>query len=340
MPAGGFADVRTVQSRAAPDNSAPAQSAVEQHATIRTDPMQSLDDLHTFYVVVESRGFTAAARRLELTTSAISRSVRRLEAQVGGALLVRSTRSVALTDLGREVYAQGAQVALAAREVAAIAAGHTGRPQGVLRVSAPIAFGMTWLTPRLHGFNDEWPEVQLELNLSDELVNLHSDRCDVALRISRRIADGLVARPLLPFDFWLVASVDYLADHGTPEHPQELFDHPVMCLGQAGYGIELALERRGEVVSGLAGGRFRANNSIALVQAALARAGIALVPSFVAAEPVRAGFLRRLLADWRLQPPYASSAVQLVYAPTRHVPPKTRAFIDYLVGLADAPAAS
>lgn len=293
--------------------------------------MQSLDDLHTFYVVVESRGFTAAARRLAVTTSAVSRSVRRLESQVGGALLVRSTRSVALTDLGREVYAQGAQVALAAREVEAIAAGHTGKPRGVLRVSAPTAFGLTWLTPRLHGFSDECPEVQVELNLTDDVVNLHSERCDIALRISRRIAEGLVARPLLQFDFWLVGAVDYLADHGSPDHPQELFAHPVMCLGQAGYGIELRLERRGEAFSGLAGGRFRANNSVALVQAALAGEGIALVPSFVAAEPVRTGALRRLLEDWQLLPPYAPSSVSLVYAPTRHVPPKTRAFIDYLL---------
>lgn len=296
--------------------------------------MQSLDDLHTFFVVVESRGFTAAARRLAVTTSAVSRCVRRLESQVGGALLIRSTRSIALTDLGREVYAQGAQVALAAREVEAIAAGHTGKPQGVLRVSAPIAFGLTWLTPRLHGFSSEWPEVQVELTLTDQLVNLHSERCDVALRISPRIAEGLVARPLFQFEFWLVGTPDYLADHGTAEHPHELFDHPIMCLGQAGYGIELRLEKDGESISGLAGGRVRANNSVVLVQSALAGEGIALVPSFVAAEPVRAGGLVRLLPDWHLLPPYAPGTVNLVYAPTRHVAPKTRAFIDYLVRVA------
>jgi DNA-binding transcriptional LysR family regulator len=293
--------------------------------------MESLDDLHTFFVVVESCGFTAAARRLRVTPSAVSRSVRRLEARVGGALLVRSTRALALTDLGREVHAQSAQVAMAAREIDAIAAGHAGRPQGVLRVNAPVAFGMSWLTPRLGTFESRWPELEVELTLTDELVNLATARCDVALRIARRLPDGVVARPILKFDFVIVAGESYLAARGEPEDPDALLAHNVMCLGQAGYGVEVRLRRGHETRGGFVRGQFRANNSIPLVQAALAGLGIAIVPAFVAEEPLRSGRLRRLLPEWALLEPYGPATVHAVYLPTRHLPLKTRAFIDHLV---------
>lgn len=294
--------------------------------------MDSLDDLYVYAVVVEARGFSAAARRLGVSTSAVSRTVRRLETRLGGELLSRSTRALALTDFGREVYEQCARIGEIARELDAIADGHRNAPQGVLRVSAPVSFGQSWLAPRLSGFCAQWPQVIVDLTLTDTVVDLMSSRCDLALRISRRIADGLVARTLLDFEFVLVASAAYLERAGTPRHPAELQSHSMLVLGQAGYGHQVTLRRGSDEVSLQSGGGLRANNSIVLLQAALVGQGIAVVPSWVAASALAEGRLARVLEDWRLRSPYEDGRVQLVYLPTRHVAPKIRAFVDYLTG--------
>lgn len=294
--------------------------------------MDSLDDLYVYAVVVETLGFSAAARRLGVSTSAVSRTVRRLETRLGGELLSRSTRALALTDFGREVYEQCARIGEIARELDAIADGHRSAPQGMLRVSAPVSFGQSWLAPRLPGFCARWPDVIVDLTLTDAIVDLMSSRCDLALRISRRIADGLVARTLLEFQFVLVATAAYLERAGTPRHPAELQSHSMLVLGQAGYGHQLALRRGPDEVTLQCRGGLRANNSAVLLQAALLGQGIALVPGWLAASALSEGRLVRLLDDWRLGPPYEDSRVHIVYLPTRHVPPKVRAFVDYLAG--------
>lgn len=294
--------------------------------------MDSLDDLYVYAVVVEALGFSAAARRLGISTSAVSRTVRRLETRLGGELLSRSTRALALTDFGREVYEQCARIGEIARELDAIADGHRNAPQGVLRVSAPVSFGQSWLAPRLPGFCAQWPEVIVDLTLTDTLVDLMSSRCDLALRVSRRIADGLVARTLVDFEFVLVASPGYLGRAGTPRHPAELQTHSMLVLGQAGYGHQLTLHRGGDEVSLQSGGGLRANNSVVLLQAALLGQGIAVVPGWVTASALEEHRVVRVLEDWRLGAPYEDGRVQLVYLPTRHVPPKVRAFVDYLTG--------
>jgi DNA-binding transcriptional LysR family regulator len=291
----------------------------------------SLDDLYVYAAVVDSLGFTAAARRLGLSTSAVSRTVRRLETRLGGPLLLRSTRALALTDLGRDVYEQCARIGEIARELDAISAGHARRPQGILRVSAPVSFGLTWLAPRLAAFGARWPEVTVDVTLTDSLVDLVTANCDVALRISRRIPEGLVARRLLEFRFVLVAAPDYLRLAGTPSRPEELQGHAMLCLAQSRYGHQLTFRRASEEVSLQARGSLRANNSGVLLQGAIDGCGIAIVPEWMAAGPLASGRVARVLADWKVGVPYEESSVQLVYLRTHRVPPKIRAFVDFLV---------
>lgn len=293
--------------------------------------MESLDDLYVFAVVVDSLGFSAAARRLGVTPSAVSRAVARLETRMGGALLSRSTRTLALTEFGRGVYEQCARIGEVARELEVLAEGHRGRPQGNLRVSAPVSFGLAWLVPRLCAFRERWPEVTVDLALTDQLASLRDGGCDVAVRISRRVAEGLVARKLLAFDFLLVASRDYLARAGTPARPEDLQSHPVLCLGQTGYGQQLTLYRGKSVVKFEARGGLRTSVSVALVRVTIEGAGIGVVPRWAAADALTAGQLVQVLPGWRLAGPYEDDVVRVVYAPTRHLAPKTRAFIDHLV---------
>jgi DNA-binding transcriptional LysR family regulator len=212
--------------------------------------MDMLNEMAVFVRVVDSAGFSAAARHIGLTTSAVSRHVTRLEAQLGGRLLHRTTRSVRLTELGEQVYAGCARMLSAAHDVQTMAGSYSARPNGLVRVTAPVVFGQVWLAPRLPGFLALYPEVTVQLSLVDRNVDLVDDGVDLAIRIARELSPGLAARSLCPMRYVLVASPAYLARHGHPAHPLELpvgtvvlptVDHPVLVL------VELGAEQDGTV---------------------------------------------------------------------------------------------
>ena len=204
--------------------------------------MELLDEMVVFARVVDSGGFTAAARALGLTNSAVSRSVARLESQLGARLLNRTTRSISLTELGAEVYPGCVRLAQTAREVQALAGRYALVPQGRVRVSAPTVFGEVWLAPRLAGFLARWPQVQVDLTLIDRLVDLVDEGQDLALRITRpgAVAQGLVARVLGDMRYVMVATPAYLRRHGTPAEPSQLAGHA--CIGLDFQPLEDRLE--------------------------------------------------------------------------------------------------
>ena len=300
--------------------------------------MELLDEMVVFARVVDSGGFTAAARALGLTSSAVSRSVARLEAQLGARLLNRTTRSVSLTELGAEVYPGCACVAQTAREVQALAGRYALMPQGRVRVSAPTVFGETWLAPRLPAFLARWPRVQVDLTLVDRLVDLADEGYDLALRITRpgAVAPGLVARPLGEVRYLMVAAPAYLRRHGLPADPARLADHPCICLGFPPFEDRLEFDTGG----GPAGDRLqvqvrgplRVNNSSAILATVEAGLGIGIVPDFAAAAGLRARRLKTVLPRWPLAGAYAPRVLHAVYMPTRHLPPKVRVLIDHLAG--------
>ncbi len=215
--------------------------------------MEMLKEMAIFAQVVDSGGFSAAGRQLELTTSAVSRHVSRLEAHMGGRLLQRTTRSLSLTELGQQVYAACSRMVSTAREVHALAGSYSARPNGVIRVSAPIVLGQVWLAPKLPGFLARYPEVNVELQLVDRKIDLIEEGVDLAIRIATELAPGLVARPLGPVRYVLVATPRYLATHGEPKAPQDLPQHQCSYLGYARFGEAWSMRRNGE-----AGQRARA----------------------------------------------------------------------------------
>ena len=198
--------------------------------------MEMLNEMAVFVRVVDSAGFSAAARQIGLTTSAVSRHVTRLEAHLGGRLLQRTTRSVRLTELGEQVYAGCTRMLSAAREVQAMAGSYGARPNGLVRVTAPVVFGQVWLAPRLPGFLARYPEVTVQLSLVDRNVDLVEDGVDLAIRIARELSPGLAARRLCPMRYVLVASPAYLQRHGRPEHPLALAEHHCIYLGYGAFG--------------------------------------------------------------------------------------------------------
>jgi DNA-binding transcriptional LysR family regulator len=292
-----------------------------------------LDEMVVFARVVEQRGFAPAARTLGLTTSAVSRSVARLEAALGLKLLHRTTRAVSLTEDGAEVYPGCARLLQTAREVQSLAGRFASTPRGKLRVSAPPVFGELWLAPKLPAFFARWPEVEIELVLIDRVVDLVDEGFDLALRIVApdALAPGLVARRLGDMGYVLVAAPGYLQRRGTPAAPAELAAHACIWLGYGAFGERLQMQRDGEdPVDVQLAGPLTVNNSAAILATVEAGLGIGLVPDFAAAAGLRDGRLERVLSDWRLAGGYATRGVHAVYAPTRHLPRKVRALIDHL----------
>lgn len=295
--------------------------------------MEFLKEMAVFAQVVDSGGFSAAARKLKLTTSATSRHVSRLEAHLGARLLQRTTRSVATTELGQEVHAACKRMLSTAHEIHALAGTYSARPTGIIRVSAPVVFGQNWLAAKLPGFCDLYPEVDIRVTLVDRNVDLIEDGIDLAIRIARELAPGLAARPLCAMRYVLIASPDYLASRGTPDTPEALSQHRCTHLGYGSFGDSWTLQRGEQKVTVRVPGRITINNSAGILAVVVAGGGIGLVPDFTARAALQDKRVRQVLPDWELCAPYAG-AVHAVYMPGKNLPLKVRALIDYLVASA------
>ncbi|MGT2507106.1 LysR family transcriptional regulator [Cupriavidus basilensis] len=295
-------------------------------------PIAQLNAMAVFARVVECGSFSAAARQLGMTPSAVSRHVTRLEAAIGGSLLQRTTRALALTELGQAVHAACARMVAAAQEVNTLAGDHAGTPHGLLRISAPVVFGQAWLAPRLPALLDRYPGLDLQLTLADRMVDLVEEGVDVAIRIARELAPGLAARPIRAVRYRLVAAPDWLARHGTPTEPAALPGHRCLYLGYGAFGERWSLRHKedGQTVTLRVPPRVTLNNSAAIVAMAQAGGGIGLVPDFSPVAALASGSLVPVLDDWEILEPYVGTAFA-VYTPTRHLAPKVRAFIDHLV---------
>ncbi|MFZ6658765.1 LysR family transcriptional regulator [Undibacterium sp. TJN19] len=292
--------------------------------------MDMLKEMAMFAQVIESGSFSAAALQLGVNTSAVSRHVSRLEAHMGGRLLQRSTRSFALTELGKEVYAGCARLVQAARETQALAGSYSQSPTGIIRVSAPIVFGQVWLAPRLQGFLDTYPDVDIRLTLMDSTIDLIDEGVDLAIRISRELAPGLAARPLGKMRYVLVATPGYLRQHGNPSMPEELSAHRCIYLGYAAFGDQWAMQRGKQQCQVQVSTRLTINNSSAILAAVLAGGGIGLVPDFTAEAAIATGQVQVILPDWDFCEPYTGN-IYAVYTPGKHLALKIRALIDYLL---------
>ena len=296
-----------------------------------------LADMQVFAAVVDHRGFAAAARQLHLTTSAVSRSVTRLEQQLGVKLLHRTTRALSLTEVGTSVYASCTQMLNHAEQALAQASALRQQPQGLLSISAPYVFGDVWLAPLLPRFCTLWPEVQVQLSMSDAMVDLAAQGIDLAIRIatSEALPQTLVAKALRPVRYVLAANPAYLSQHAAIVTPDDLSAHHCMTLGYGAFQALVELKHRHKDQAPI---RVRLNTPITIATSfgllnALTQnqsPGIALVADFVAEPAIADGRLASVLPDWELAGSYAPRTAYAVYAPGPHVPPKLRAMLDFL----------
>ncbi|MEW9897121.1 LysR family transcriptional regulator [Chitinivorax sp. PXF-14] len=296
--------------------------------------MDRLLAMQTFARVVEAGSFVRAAERLGISTTAASRLVADLEARLATRLLNRTTRRLSLTEAGQAYYERCQQI-LHDIDDAEIAVGsETRRPAGLLRLSAPFTFGHRHLAPLLLSYRAAYPEVTVEVSLSDRMIDLVEEGIDLALRITRQPAPNLVARRLAPARILPCAAPAYLARHGTPGTPAELASHNCLVYTYGGMHTEWRFAGPEGDTAVRVAGSLRANNGDMLRAAALAGEGIVLEPSFNIGDDLRSGRLVPLLPAYRV----AALGILAVYPSRRYLSAKVRSFVDHLVaGMGEAP---
>jgi DNA-binding transcriptional LysR family regulator len=288
--------------------------------------MDRLDAMRTFVEAVRRGGFAAAARARDLPRSKVSKQVQALEAALGVQLMMRTTRSIALTEAGQRYY-EAALGVLEALELAddAARAGMDG-VRGVLRVNAPSTFGMRVLAPLLPMFLARHPDLRMQLALTDEILDAVRGGFDLTLRIADLPDSSLVARTLLPAARWLVASPGFVTAHGVPDSPAGIDPRHWLGYGRHGVPSSITLSHAGEPVRMSGHGIVSSDSGELLREMTEAGLGISLLPEFIVGDAVAAGRLVRILDGWTAPP----LAVHVIYPSPRGIPLKTRAFIDFL----------
>jgi DNA-binding transcriptional LysR family regulator len=289
--------------------------------------MDKLASLRAFAKVVELGSFSEAGRALRLSRSAISKYINDLENELGVQLLNRTTRQVSPTENG-QVYFERAIGVLSDLDAADQAVTHLqATPRGLMRVNAPMSFGTLQLGPAIADFMERYPELRIQLVLSDAQVDPIQEGLDVTLRIAHLESSSLIARKIMPVDRVTCASPDYFERHGTPKHPSDLRDHNCLTYGFLSTGNQWKL-------TGQDGDHWIqpqwtlcVNNAEVLRDAAINGRGVAVLPVFIASDALRDGRLQTCLADYH--PP--ELALYAIYPPTQHLAVKVRLFIDFLV---------
>ncbi|WP_417455442.1 LysR family transcriptional regulator [Kiloniella sp.] len=291
--------------------------------------MESMNAIPVFVAVVEEGSFAAAARRLGVTKSAVSKRISLLEAHLGVQLLHRSTRKLSLSEAGEQYFAHAIQSLAAAQDAADAVAQLQGAPQGRLRINTPMSFGRLHIAPLIPDFLAAYPGVGVDMVMDDRVVDMVEGGFDLAIRVRTLEDSALIARKLAPCHNLLCAAPSYLKKHGTPKHPHDLQKHN--CL-QYAYANKIHTWRfeetnNGDVINLDVTGSYQVNNSEALREALVAGVGIARLPTFIAGADITAGRLVPLLPDYKLP----SQIIYAVFPERRHLPAKVRVFIDYLV---------
>lgn len=288
--------------------------------------------LHALTVIAQLGSFTKAAQRLGLSKAAVSQRIADLEQAMGSTLVARTTRSVRLTEAGQRLvdetqasFAQITQTLSATRDA-------VGQPRGLLRITAPVALGRQHVAPCLSGFFKQYPQIRIELDLSDRLVPLAQEGFDLAIRHCSAPPDSHVAVKLCGSRALLVASPAYLAQSGAPLHPQDLAEHACLPYLRPGPAVWLFEQAGGAEPLRLripVQGPLRASNSEILRDAALDGLGLALLPDFSATPALRSGALVEVLPAWR-PVGFFGDAVYAVYPWSNKTPRPLQLLIEHL----------
>jgi DNA-binding transcriptional LysR family regulator len=287
--------------------------------------VDGIGDMKAFVRVVEHQSFSAAATVLELTPSAVSKLVRRLEDRLGVQLLHRTTRRLALTSEGEAYFARARQILADIEEVEAEVARSRSSPRGRLHVNTSNAFGVHQLAPALPEFLMRYPDIEIELSITDRVVDLVGEHADVTIRAGPIVDMSLTARKIAQFERTICAAPAYVARHGLPRTPADLANHVcIVIAAQSGWPFR----RRDGIEYVQIAPRVTTDNGEAALRLALDGAGIVRLADIILAEPIRQRLLVPLLTDIHYVEPLPLTAL---YLAGRHRLPKVRVFLEFLV---------
>lgn len=288
--------------------------------------MNRYDEMEAFVRTIESGSFTKAAKQVGVTKSAISRRVSDLEARLNTQLVLRTTRSLSLTEAGEALFQRAVPLLADWQEAEAVSLSDNCALSGRIRLAAPLSFGVKYLGPALLDFKALHPSLNFDIDFSDRQIDLISEGVDVAIRIGTLSDSSLIARKLASIDMVAAIAPDLLAEKGRPETPQDMHRFDELRYthrsrkgwqytdphGQGG-DIELA-------------STLQANNGNFLIEAAIAGQGVTIQPLFIACDALRNGTLEVVLPDYK----WSNISAYAVYPPTRHLSLRVRTFVDFL----------
>lgn len=290
--------------------------------------MHDLGAMAAFAAVVDAGSFGAAAERLGISKSAVSKQLARLEERLNARLLNRTTRQISLTEAGETYYAFCARILAEADAAEEAVTSLQGAPRGRLRVNAPMSFGTMHLAPAVAAFACRYPEISVDIDLNDAVVDLVESGHDVAVRITQLQDSSLVVRRLCTARGVVVASPDYLQKNGTPAHPRDLRNHRCLVYTYSPHpGIWQFQTPEGPLTVPV-DGPIRSNNGEVLREAAVAGVGILRDPTFISFQAIRMKKLVPILTGFET----SGIGIHAVYPHRRHLSPKVRVFIDFLAG--------
>jgi DNA-binding transcriptional LysR family regulator len=289
--------------------------------------MLNLVGMGIFARVAEAKGFSAAARRLGISKSVVSKEVAKLEKSLGARLLNRTTRQLSLTEVGAAFYEHCARIVQEAEAAVLLVDRLHASPRGVLKCTAPVAFATLHIAAALPEFLVRFPEVHVDMTVGDRVFDLAEEGFDVAIRIARDLPSNMVARKLAPIQQVVCGTPAYFEKHGVPRVPQDLTRHNCIVYTHATPDSFWRFRSpEGEIAVPVTG-NLRLNDDEVIWQAVLGGVGVSLLPTFTVGRDLQAGRLQAVLADYTP----ADRHLYALYLPNRHLSAKVRAFIDFLV---------
>jgi DNA-binding transcriptional LysR family regulator len=287
--------------------------------------------LQMFVDVVKHGSFAAVARERDLDPSSVSRSMAGLESELGVRLLQRTTRKLSPTEAGMAYFARIEPLVEEMQQAIDVAADISGNPKGTMRLTASVSFGLKCIVPILPQFTERYPDLTIDLRLTDTNVDLLAERVDLAIRLGLLPDSTLMAQQLMRTHYYVCASPAYLKKNGHPAHPQEIEQHNCLLFPIAGFRSRWLFQRSDSAVKEVAvHGQTVISNAIALQDCAIAGMGLALLPNWLVDQSLADGRLVNVFPEYQVTATDFNTAAWMVYPSRAYVPLKVRVFMDFL----------
>jgi DNA-binding transcriptional LysR family regulator len=299
--------------------------------------LPDLEGLAIFAKVVEQRSFAGAAAELKLSKATVSKAIARVEERLGARLFNRTSRRLSLTEAGRTLSLHAAAILAAGEAAEAELMSQSAAPRGLVRLTAPMDYGILYVAPLIPDLRRIYPEISIDLHLSDATVDIVAEGFDAAVRVAVLPDSSLIARKLCDMPSHLVAAPDLLAAHGVPTHPLQLSERPCISYAyQAGSETWRFRKASGEVAAVRPSGPLRVNNGNAMLPSLIAGAGFGMLPAFLVREALTAGQLQIVLPEWQL----LAAAVHWVTPPGGPKPRRIEVLGEFFAARLGAPQRS